>query len=354
METFFGFIVAISVISVFLIVYFGIYILAKKNLFFTIVPEGQIKVVMRSGRAVKYLANIKDHSIELDNGKISDTATDHTGVLNEILGVYWIGVPPFNQIYTYRFRWNKWDMEEEKTMYDLVKKDEDISWLLYRAPYAMKMEGVETKERIPLNLVFVITVSVVNAEKVLFKTSNWLTNVTAAVTSAVRDFVGNCNLKDLVSMKTEISGDDIKGISFEKKENSKFVDVIRSLNGKEVGNIGLIESFGIQIDVVNFQSLEVIDGGTQQKLLEATQAAYIADRESEKIITIATAEANAIKLKGEATAGAIKAKMDALGANSSSVGIIALSDAIATAKPSSLILGTSVMPTTEVKGGGKT
>jgi regulator of protease activity HflC (stomatin/prohibitin superfamily) len=177
-----------------------------------------------------------------------------------------------------------------------------------------------------------------------------MTNVEAAVQSATRDWIGKSTLDKITETQHE-SGD------------SGFVDYIMSLNGSEKGNKGLIETLGVQIDLVNFISYEFV-GDDKERLQKASTEQYVAEQEAaakkaradgdaSAILKMAEAEAKATEVKGDAKAKAMKRMLDAIHSQPGGIQIeIAdkIANAIQNSKLTTLVTGEGATPLLQIMG----
>jgi len=91
---------------------FVAYMLAKENLFFTFLDTGNIKYIYKGETLKKVIADVDKFKISgyeliLDKGKQEKTW------LQNKFGLFWIGIPPFSKIKTFKVR-KKREVEETK------------------------------------------------------------------------------------------------------------------------------------------------------------------------------------------------------------------------------------------------
>jgi len=334
-----------------LTLWFGLYLCAKNDVFFTFLKEGTWKVIMKGGRKHKFIMNVRGHYMDTETGVVHD-GDGHKSLWSRLLGIEWIGPPPFYTAYRRMFRWNKIDMPSggKDTQVKVIPKEEEISAFVYRAPYAIEVKGAETKGKIPLDITIEATVVVTDGDRMLFKTTSWLANYTTSLLSLVRDFTGQRELEEMISMNVE-------------ENRSALLDAILGLNNTVGEHLGLDESIGVKTDVINLTQIKDIQDPEAQRI---TKAKYLAEQtadgvraeargKADAIVTIATAEAHAICLRGSANATALEMEVGSLGTEKSQLGILELSRAIRDAKTQTVALGSSVTPVIDIGGnkGGK-
>jgi hypothetical protein len=348
--------------------------LGVRGIFFSTIKEGQIKIVRRGGVVVRFFGRIKDHNLNEETGEITEnTRLDKkTGKIIKIadeqpkgfwekrFGVKWIGIYPWNTIYHYTFRWNKWSRLPGKTEYEIIPREETVDSVYFRAPYALLLKDLESKDRLSITAEVVLTFKMVNVRTAMFLTNDWLANAIAEATAAIRDFFGARKYNDLVVMQNEIKSKGKIG----KKDISQFITAIKSLNTDAFGNDSLPKKFGPLIDDASLLSIEI--GEPNGKLAEATHEKYVAERKAEVvrvaaeaeanrirtiataeavgIETVAVAEATKIRLVGKQTATALELSHKALGVDGEQIGMVKLSQSIGDAKTQTVVLGGNASP----------
>jgi hypothetical protein len=346
----------------------AIYRLAHIDICFTMVPQGEIIVVMKADKVKRYIGNIIDHWVNPETGEVTKgSAPASLKMPREIWGIYWLGFWPFASRYTYKFPRAKYIKEPGKSVnYVIVGKEDKADSVFWQASYGIEVKMAETIEGVPITAQLVITTETVHVGIALFanKSPGWLERVTAAVKAQSRDFIGNEKLADINKMKVETGDADGK---------SKLQQEIDLLNESIRGNPGLIETTGQKIKAVNFLGYDIEKIGLN-KAQEASIAQYYADRDADKVRTearveaektvivadaelkaserkaqqielLGKAEATAIRAKGTAEAETTKLMSDAVSGNQHA-GTMALANAIKVQPHlNTLILGHSVMPT---------
>jgi hypothetical protein len=342
--------------------------LGEKGIFFSTIKDGQIKIIRRGGVVVKFFGKIKDHKIDEETGEITELIgyKQPIGFWGEKFGVRWIGLPPWNSIYHYKFKWNKWSRLPGKTEYEIIPRDETVDSVYFRAPYALLLKDLESSDRLSITAEVLFTFKMKNVRTAMFLTNDWLANASAEGTAANRDFFGARDYNKLVIMQNEIKseGTVVHG------EVSEFVTAMKSLNDDTFGNESLAKKFGVLVDDASLLSIEI--GEPKGELAKATHEKYVAERNAEKtktdaeaeagrittiataeaakIVTEATAEAEKIRMIGIQTANALGLSYSALGKDGKQIGMIALSRAIGEAKTQTVVLGGSASPILGLEG----
>ncbi|MEI6190955.1 MAG: hypothetical protein WCP24_01130 [bacterium] len=331
-------IIATALLAV--IAYAGIPALARKHLFFTMVNEGKIKVVMKGGRAHRFIASIKDHCVDSETGEVYSTqivgppspTTQKTPkpFWEEMFGVRFIGIPPVYNVYTYEFHWNKY-VTGTDGKHKMVHKDAPTEFLYFRAPYVIEIPNLETKDRRRVTLLVQFVTETMDARLSLFSTPNWLAIVESAVIAALRDYVANKDFDALLNEPKELGGD--------------FVSSVGIIDQTGVGNQPLSTTVGQKLQSINLLSIEPDDkdaiAAMEQKKIESDLA------------DAAVQKARGTEAEGTAAANnekkSLQADMEALGPHGGQIGMIRLARAIEQAKTQTVVLGNGAMPTVNTK-----
>jgi hypothetical protein len=349
------------------------YELAHVDIYFTMVPQGEIVAIMEGDQLSHFIGNIDQHWVDPKTGVVTEgIAPESVKQPWNFKGIYWMGFWPFARRYTYMFARNKYKKTEGAgTGYEIKGAEDEANSIFWRAQFGIVMTDAETEDGIPITASFVITTETINAQMSLFgnKSTGWLGRVMAATEADLRDFIAKRGLKVISEMQAETGG------SGPGQARSDLQTQIELLNRSESGNPGLIETAGQEIKAINFLEYSVSD--TLNETQKAVLARYFADRNAEKIqrdaeaaaevlriqengrlavaeviakttVTIATAEAEAELVKLTARAKGAKLLSEATSSNPHA-GTQAIADAIAVKNNlSTLILGQGVMPTVAV------
>ena len=271
--------------------------LAKKNIFFTTVEEGQAKAVTINGRFRKFLMSYSGHVFkhQNDGGVAAATATpaddweikplDHElgfferkAYLPKFLrGIRWIGLPPFAETYTYHFRWESVVQTTSGTEVNL-NDEHAIGHILVRSDiYGAKLLSAECRDNIPLNVPFFIYGRVINPYKALFQTEKWLEATINLITGHLRTFVGTHSYDALRQAKNN-DADSSRDIA----EHLKAVYAI------------IEKDFGFKIERLEIQDVEPASELAKDFIKASTQA-YVAEEKAKAIIAEAKGESARVK-----------------------------------------------------------
>jgi len=319
--------------------------LAKENIFFTTVKEGTVKAIMRGDsfdhfimsfagyhlndpkkvldpkkpkKRAWYKPTIKDE--DKKDVKLPDWEVVYHGVGNKKgfektddkfyddrlsflkeLGLYWVGWPWANNVYVYGFEWNETCTEkggEEKVLPRAEATD-----FIYVADftYAILTEEAETRDRLPVNTLTLITVAIRNPYRALFSGEDWMRRVTAAINRHVRNFVGSKDFQELISLEVEKWTDFSKPII---ELSNKLLDD----KDRKDPPFGLKGRYGAEVRTADLQTIE-LSGDARKQDQEATTKEYVARQEAKATLLTGQAKADVIKMTGGKEAEALEARL---------------------------------------------
>lgn len=263
-----------------------IYTLAKKGIGWVMLPEGQIMTIMSGKSRHKFIARIKDYSID-SAGVITHTpgVTAPTGWY----GISWIGMPPFRRVYTYLFHWNKWAKKKDAKEHTVEPKEGLATSVYFRFPYAIEITDAETADGAKINLRLLVTIEAVNVEVMLFKTSDWLANATAKITAVATDYLRS---QTSVDFRTNTPA-----------HVNQLSDKIMALNttATNTTSLSLLDMCGVKLNSADFLGYDIAGG-----LADAAEKTAKAQLEGEANIKAATLAAQVLEKNTEAAAKAME------------------------------------------------
>lgn len=324
-----------------------LYLLASFDIFLGMVPEGEIIAVMVSDKVKFYIGNISGFWVHPETGILTAgevPATEKENMPWNIfgLGIFWLGIWPFAERYSYPFPHDKYRKKENNAGYEIVSKDDIADSVYFRASYPITIEAI-TKDFVPIVMQILLTTETTDVDQALFKVKSpgWLAAVTAAVKAATRDFIGGKELQKINELKAEADGPG--------SGKTEFQIAIDVLNDPKTGNPSLSDSFGQKIVTVNFIDYKITNtpAGPHQKAVARYEAAMDAEAavfKAKKVVTEKEAEAQGIRLVKGAEADMAAKMRDAVKDNPHA-GELALADAIRyQEKATTLILNSAVTP----------
>ena len=243
---------------------------------------------------------IKDRDSFVDNNKVGKS------------GLYFIGFIPFvNRVHTFHFSWDELEKQETKAGFEIKSITMDTAPFSIAKTFAfvakeLEMGGDETpgddsqsSQRIVITIVLSGRVLIVNVMKALI-IANWYKQVSAKVTQICTQWCGIHKIDQLIA---DAGAELVK-------------EIMKS-------NAEILEKYGVVFYGLNYNGYEYT-GGNRAEIEKAMNKRVIAQQEGEadlvkagkkakEIVITATADAEAIKLKGIAQADALKLLREAAG-----------------------------------------
>ncbi len=270
--------VLLAALLLFLMVFFW---WAPNNLFFTFVPEGRAKVVVKGDAFQRILIQWKGFSIRKDLegglGQIRDVGdivegdAPQKGWFNSFFGgLKFYGFWPIEDIYLYDFTWTGIDpggspRKHEKETLDYILLKEDV--------YYAEVLKAEDKDLLPLDVKLILSIRVVNPYKALFRIQNWLEAVQGRIAPAVRNRITEKPYSEWIEPKRKDSAT--------KTEGKDLADEIY----RDLEEAGILRTFEEDYGVkVNATEVREIDPG--EELRNASLQEYLASREAARIETV--------------------------------------------------------------------
>ena len=324
---------------------------AKENVLFATVKEGTVKAVMRGETFDHFIMAFKEYHLNdpRQKGKDKDrykseykqgddtiklydwdvlyhgkdnpygfTNTDDThyddreetwfGRYLKSIGLYWVGWPWAMSIYVYQFEWNETYTVKETGEERILPRAESTDFVYVSDfIYAVKTTDAETRDLLTTSELTLLTIAIRNPYRALFSGENWLQRVVAAVNRRVRNFVGDHNYQELISIPQHKPED---GQSVDRDVNEhweRFSKPIIKLTGELPDDVkdqhprGLKERYGAEIRTADLQTVD-LSGKKVEELQDAARKVYVAQQSAEATRLEGKAHAEVIVMKGEAEA----------------------------------------------------
>jgi len=169
---------------------------------FTIVEEGTAKIIMRAGAVQKVVMVWKGYKLDKD-WNIVPLEPGETEKSHFLGGLRFVGFWPIDKVYTYKFRWTDIQLVAGKEQEEFHEKERIDYILVKHDTYSVETIKAETKppERIPVNVLWAVTLRVKNPAKALFVAPpNWLENVRTRLNTLFRDFVSTKSVDETIAL----------------------------------------------------------------------------------------------------------------------------------------------------------
>lgn len=214
-------------------------------------------------------------------------------------GIWWIGNPFTHSIHEYNFLWTTLRQKQDggklvDSFYtqdrsdgtslgplDYINLNDDV--------YVASIDGAETKDPIPVDVVYALTIRVVNPYKALFRVEQWLEATINRTMPSIRAWIANKTFVEAIEKKETIRREE---------------DVI--LKDSEIGDY-TDRHWGVRIKASNVKSISPVGG---QSIFDATNAEYRAGMAAKAAVKTAEGDKQAtiIRAQGEAEAFTTVAK----------------------------------------------
>lgn len=272
---------------------------------FTTIRDGEAKVVMRGDSFRRVIARKEGFDIVTPDNKQyypgnklwdivqrNQQAPKKEPYLQRKLGLYWVGIPPFQKLYHYNFGWVTYKAPEGETDPRPVKRNEELFHVFVKdALYWGTLKEAETFDKLPVDVEFLVTLRVTNVYDALFEVHRYLDAILDLVRQQGRQYVGTKTYDQLVQKE----GDE---------DNEGFSGGVYKLRQK------ILEEYGVKIIRADILSIDPA-GSAAAQYREASTAAYLAEAKKTATVTAAKGQAEAIKLVGEAREQALNAQIRA-------------------------------------------
>lgn len=326
--------------------------LAKHNLFFTLVEEGNAKIIMYNKAfkrvVMQYTGFYLDHRWNVKQGlRRKQMTIEEARMVTEAEnqkrmqegkkalpawdgkerrkperkfmggGLVFVGLWPFDTIHSYKFRWQS--LKEGK----VVSREEELDYVFAKADvYYAKLSSAETKGMVPLDIELYLTIRIVNPYRALFRARQWLEFAVNRISPHIRQYIPakEVEFKELIG-KDQLPGSELfqflegagKGLAAEEKKHLREDGYPeKEIEQREQTGWGILrilrELYGIDITGIEFASINTV-GKVYE---EAAAKEWSAEMEKKKIVIEASAEAEKIDIIAKAEAGKIRTVSEAI------------------------------------------
>lgn len=256
----------------------GIYLLAKRDIFFTFVEEGTAKAIMKFNgfhRIALQYENCELNGV-WDVGLCDPNKPKKKSLLG---GLKWVGIPGIFSVYEYRFTWATVKPQKEEKE-QIERRSEPIKHVFVKDyVYLGEVKGAETKSLVPLDVTFLVTARVINPYKALFRVHDWVNAITSRIEAYFRQFVSQTEYDDLIAKKQEMGGEIMKAL-----------EETRILGDKGKFYV----DYGIKVKNIEMRDIEPV-GENKKILQEAATKKWVAEKQKDQVSTLADAEVKRVE-----------------------------------------------------------
>ncbi len=284
---------ALAIFGVIIIVYN----LAKLNIIFTFVQEGQIKSIEKFGKFHRMVIAYEGYSFDQEwiirplgeNGQRGKRwVKDEKGNIKEeeytielwhqppkwLGGLRLVGIPLIHTVHWYNFRWASFEqIEEDGKLTEKIKYTEKkIDYILAKDDvYYTFLKEAETAGMVPVNLGLLLTIRIVNPYLALYRVQDWLETVLNQVKPAFRRFVAGLQFEEIIQKEEKMEREYDVFL-----QNSMIAEYSERNYGARLKKVGIVT-----IDPAGKRALDYVAAATKK---------YEALRQSEQITTLAQAD----------------------------------------------------------------
>ena len=172
------------------------FVLAPRNLLWTFVSEGTVKIVVRGGRPIKFLCRTRGKEVDQKTGKVKQSKVEKRPFWG---GLCWIGLPFIDQVLIYKLSWRSVQEDGQVS----VHNDEELDYVMIMdGDYFIHLEKVEDKVPMPCKTDVIFVGRVENIYDAMYKVENFYKRAAAIMRDAVRNVFGKHTYAEMQSLGT--------------------------------------------------------------------------------------------------------------------------------------------------------
>ncbi len=301
-------------------------ILPKYSLF-TTCPQERFILIVRGEKLRRIIHNVRGWGVNEDFVFVKDTGDRQPiGFFDELcqdqLGYHFVGVPPFQGMYRYKFSWSKYQIDDGDASHSVIAHAPEIIYITpFESQYALPFKGIEMRGEvrdpdakqplIPIGFELTFRVRIVRPMIALMQNrGDWFGGaLVPRLQAELKDFCGDFTYENMVREARKSISKDFTDYIIGKQGN---VSDFRRLLEEQVGvDILHISISGItpnkEYEAANIRRAEA----ERDADVERTRA----QAERDATITIAEGKKRELILLGEGESSRITAEKNAAGEN---------------------------------------
>lgn len=231
------------------------YLFAQGNFFWTIVREGQAKIVLRMGRYEKTLLAKEGHKIDRKNNIVPLDLGDEESKT----GLRWVGIWPFWTVYTTTMKYVKALSQPQDGKLYVERNWPGVDFMLAKVAYqyALLFNSCEDKDKLPLSGQITMTARIVNPEKALFRVGNWYDALVSRILPRVRDYISAHTYGQIIGER-QLDTEVLKSLQEDRVEGGRTIIEV------------LIQDYGIELLALEMVNIDPPDGYREATLRQWT------------------------------------------------------------------------------------
>lgn len=265
-----------------------VYLLARHNIFWTIVKEGTAKAILKFGKVKKIVMVYQGYILDPAKGDIR-RIEEGKGEQARKTGLAWIGIPFIYSVYRYEFRWTSFEQAEEqgKLIQKTIAHKEPIDFILVQDDvYYTFIREAETKDMVPVDVDLLLTIRIINPYKAFFRVQNWLEATQNQLKPVLRSYIASNDFFKLITRR-EGMGREMEALLTQPAE-AEDAD-----KGEALGSY-LDDRYGVRIKKIGLVRIDPA-GERGKTYQEAASQKWESERDKDRILTIADAEVERIE-----------------------------------------------------------
>lgn len=286
--------VLVAIVAWFGLMLLAVFVLAKLDVFFTFVNEGEIKFLDRGETLHQTLVNVRGMKLEGEK-LISGPTPASRNPLTRWLGIRGPFLWPIYKVHEYDFAWDKLvqdvsdpKMAASEAPWKIERRKRPVRSLFFQFIYPVAATNLEMKDQLKISVFGTVTAQVVVPYiAVYLLKGNWFPAFIAAIEGAIADYVKDFNYAEFIAVKKE-GNDSTLSLAV------RLPDIVNSLQ----------DSVGVVPSAYNFLSFSIADDPNAE-IKKATEATKLAEENGRALVAKATKEAEAKGIQALADANYI-------------------------------------------------
>lgn len=279
------------------------FVLAPLNLFFTLGKENRANFVMKGESFTgKVIFPSRTYYIDGEDGYKKKLLNDPEDSRRQkgFLGMFWIGIPGFYELFERRQQWSEWETGEKGSQNIKTRDEKTPHLIMVPFEYAMVAEKAEDIKGLPLTVVISVILEPLDANTPIFLNDDAYGQMQRICLNGTLEIIKERTFEELGALNKQAEG-------------GTFTERLCKLNDAipdRPDNKGVKEIFGYQINDAAIISIDIDaeNEEEQKQLLSATTVKYRAEKDAEAAIAKAKGEKQVMILHSEGEKAQLEVK----------------------------------------------